>query len=132
MLVASRVPNTTARCRYVGIDIPRWLRDDIVDVVSLGGGYVPLNAEWPELIELGRSYGVPVYPVLSASGFRGSYGAIEMWRAAASNAYHAGATGVYLFNHFPNKPSAQFQELGDRKSLATMDKVFVVENDPDG
>jgi len=132
MLAAARVPSTTARCRYAGIDIPRWLQGDIVDVVSLGGGYVPLNAEWPELIRLGRSCGVPVYPVLSASGFRGPYGAIEMWRAAASNAYHAGATGVYLFNHFPNKPSAQFKELGDPKTLATMDKVFVVENDPDG
>lgn len=132
LLVAARVPTTVSQCRYVGIDIERWMKDDLVDIVSLGGGYVPINADWDELLKLGSRYDVPVYPVLSASGFRGPYGAIEMWRAAAANAYRAGAPGVYLFNHFPNQPSAQFKELGDPKALATRDKVFVVENDPAG
>lgn len=39
---------------------------------------------------------------------------------------------MYLFNHFPNKPSPQFTELGDPKTLAAMDKLFAVENDPAG
>jgi len=132
MLVAARVPTTVSQCRYVGIDIESWMKGDLVDIVSLGGGYVPINADWDGLLKRGSRYDVPVYPVLSASGFRVSYGDIEMWRAAAANAYHAGAPGVYLFNHFPNQPSAQFRELGDPKALATMDKVFVVENDPAG
>ena len=132
MLVAARVPTTTSRSLHVGIDIQRWLKDDLVDVVSLGGGYVPLNADWAEMLNLGRRHSVPVYPVLSASGFRGKYADIEAWRAAASNAYRAGAEGVYLFNHAPNKPSAQFKELGDPKTLAAMNKVFAVENDPSG
>ena len=132
MLVAARVPTTTSRCLHVGIDIQRWLKDDLVDIISLGGGYVPLNADWAPMLNLGRRYDVPVYPVLSASGFRGTYAAIEAWRAAASNAYGAGAEGIYLFNHSPNKPSAQFKELGDPKTLAAMDKIFALENDPSG
>ena len=130
MLVAVRVPTTVSRCQYIGIDIERWLRDDLVDILTLGGGYVPLNADWDELVKLGGRHRVPVYPVLSGSGFRGRYAAIEAWRAAAANAFRAGAAGVYLFNHCPNKPSAQFRELGDPETLAGLDKLFAVENEP--
>lgn len=132
MLVGVRVPTTVSRCRYAGIDIEHWMKEDMADIVSLGGGYVPINADWDEMLKLGSQYDIPVYPVLSASGFRGKYSEIEAWRAAASNAYRAGAEGVYLFNHFPNKPSAQFKELGDPEKLATLDKLFAVENDPSG
>ena len=132
MLVAARVPTTVSRCQYVGIDIERWLKEDLLDVMSLGGGYVPFSMPTAPMVKLGHRYEVPVYPVISASGLRGQYSAIEGWRAAASNMWRAGADGIYLFNHFPNKPSPQFQELGDPQQLATMDKLFAIENDPAG
>jgi len=87
MLVAVRVPTTTSRCLHVGIDIERWLEEDLVDIVSLGGGYVPFNANWDEMLKFGRRFDTPVYPVLSASGFGGRYKDIQGWRAAASNAF---------------------------------------------
>ena len=135
MLVAARVPMTVPLCRHVGIDIERWLAEDLLDVLPTGGGYVPFTMPTAELVKLGHKYHVPVYPSISASGMRcgegyGSegYGSIEAWRGAAANAWRAGADGVYLFNHAPNKPSPQFMELGDPKKLATMDKLFVIDN----
>jgi len=132
MLVAARVPTTVSRCQYVGIDIERWLKEDLLDVMSLGGGYVPFTMPTAAMVKLGHRYEVPVYPVISASGLTGYYSGIEGWRAAASNRWRAGADGVYLFNHIVigPKPTPQFQELGDPQQLATMDKLFAIENDP--
>ena len=133
MLVGVRIPAKISQCYHVGIDIDRWLDEDLTDLLSLGGGYVPLTNDWNEMVNLGHRHGVPVYPVISNSGLRGPYNtSIEAWRAAAMNAWRAGADGIYLFNHFPNEPSLQFQQLGDPRALARMDKVFTVENDVAG
>lgn len=132
MLVSARVPATVSRCRYIGIDIEPWLAAGHLDMMSLGGGYVPFTSDWKEMVDLGHRHGVPVYPVISASGMRGPYAAIEAWRGAAMNIWQSGADGVYLFNHAPNAPSPQFKQLGDPSALATMDKIFAVENNPSG
>jgi hypothetical protein len=131
MLVAARVPMTVATCKHVGIDIERWLKEDLLDILPTGGGYVPFTMPTTELVKLGHKHGVPVYPTISASGMRGAagnYGSVEAWRGAASNAWFYGADGMYLFNHFPNKPSEQFKELGDPVTLAKLDKLFAIDN----
>ena len=130
MLVAARVPMTVAMCKHVGIDIERWLADDLLDVLPTGGGYVPFIMPTGELVKLGHRYQVPVYPTISGSSMRGGegYDSIEAWRGAAASAWRAGADGVYIFNYFPNKPGPQFMELGDPQKLATMDKLFVIDN----
>ena len=130
ILVAARVPMTKKASLHVGIDIERWLKDDLLDVLTTGGGYVPFTMPTRELVELGHAYKVPVYPTISASGMR-SHSAIEGWRGAAANAWHAGADGMYLFNTFPRKPGhPHFTELGDPEALARMKKVFIIDNRP--
>ena len=130
ILVAVRVPMTRRTCRHVGIDIEAWLREGLVDVLATGGGYVPFTMPTKELVTLGHEQGLQVYPTISASGMRG-YGSIEGWRGAASNIWHAGADGVYLFNTFPRKANhPHFTQLGDPAALAEMDKIFVIDNKP--
>ena len=131
MLVAARVPMTVKTCKHVGMDIEGWLTEDLLDLLPTGGGYVPFTMPTSELVKLGHKYGVPVYPTISASGMRGAdgtYGSIEAWRGAASNAWFFGADGMYLFNHFPNTPSEQFKELGDPVTLSKLDKLFAIDN----
>ncbi|NOY29245.1 MAG: family 10 glycosylhydrolase [Planctomycetes bacterium] len=131
ILVATRVPSTKKICRYIGIDIEQWLKDDLLDVLTTGGGYVPFTMPTKELVELGHAYDTPVYPTISASGMRGPHSSDAHWRGAASNARHAGADGIVLFNTFPTTPNhPHFMELGDSESLARMDKVFVMDNIP--
>ena len=130
ILVAARVPMTKKTCLHVGIDIERWLKHDLLDVLTTGGGYVPFTMPTRELVELGRTHRVPVYPTISNSGMKG-HGSDAHWRGAAANIWHAGADGVYLFNTFPRKPNhPHFTELGDAKALARMDKLFVMDNNP--
>ena len=109
-------------CRNVGIDIERWLREDLLDIMSLGNGDAWPNLPVEELVKLAHRYKVLAYPCLKYSGY--GHSDIESWRAAASNAWRAGADGMYFFNHFPSEPSPQFKELGDPVQLATRDKMF--------
>ena len=129
ILVAARVPMTRRTCRHVGIDIGAWLREGLVDVLVTGGGYVPFTMPTRELVTLGHEHGVQVYPTISASGMKGR--TIAGWRGAASNAWQAGADGVYLFNTFPRQAGhPHFTQLGDPEALAKMDKMFAIDNKP--
>ena len=128
ILVAVRVPMSVDTCRYAGIDIKRWLKEDLLDVMSLGNGEAWPNIPAEGMIKLGHDYDVPVYPCLKYSGFGRDH--IRTWRAAAANAWRAGADGVYLFNltpynrYDPDEFSPQFKELGDPVKLITLDKWF--------
>jgi len=131
ILVATRVPMTKGKCLHVGIDIERWLKDDLLDVLTTGGGYMPFTMPTRELVELGHAHKVPVYPTISASGMKPPHNTDAHWRAAAANAWHTGADGIVLFNTFPSEPKhPHFTQLGDPEVFARMDKVFVMDNRP--
>jgi len=129
ILVAARVPMTIERCRHVGIDIEKWLDEDLFDILNTEGGYVPFTMPTRELVKLGHAHGVPVYPTISDSGMVPPHNTDAHWRAAAANIWHSGADGVYLFNTFPSTPGhPHFTQLGDPKKLARMSKVFVIDD----
>jgi len=129
ILVATHVPMSREACLHVGIDIERWLRDDLLDVLVIGSGYQPLSMPSGDLVELGHAHDVPVYPNISNSGMSQWGGRIEAWRGAASNVWQAGADGINLFNWFPGDANDPvFMTLGDPKTLAGLDKVFGIDN----
>ncbi|MFH0964037.1 MAG: LamG-like jellyroll fold domain-containing protein [Planctomycetota bacterium] len=129
ILVATRVPMTVGKCRHVGIDIKTWLDDDLLDILTTGGGYVPFTMPTRDLVELGHAHNVPVYPTISNSGMRDRFHTINAWRAAAANAWAAGADGIVLFNTFPHSPGhPHFTQLGDPDTLRCADKLFAIDN----
>jgi len=129
VLVATRVPMTVRKCRHVGIDIKTWLADDLLDVLTIGGGYVPFTMPTRDLVDLGHRHDAPVYPTMSASGLRNRFRTIKAWRGAAANAWLNGADGIVLFNTFPGvQGHPHFTQLGDPEALRYADKVFAVEN----
>ena len=133
ILLAVRVPDSVEYCRGMGIDIERWLREGLVDLLTTTC-YFRLNP-WEYSVELGHRYGVPVYASLSESrvnekvdGRDGEFtrqGNIQSYRARAMEAWHAGVDGIYLFNFFDPK-RAEWKELGDPKTLAGLDKLYFV------
>jgi len=128
MLVAIRVPDSVEYCKAMGLDIVKWLEEDLVDMLSVSD-YFRLN-HWEVSVELGHKYGVPVYPSLSETRIADKQGkrardSVECYRGRAMNAWAAGADGIYMFNAF-NPRSPLWRELGDPKALETMDKVYVV------
>ena len=127
ILVAVRVPDSVGYCQDMGFDIERWMQEGLVDML-ITTCYFRLNP-WEYSVKLGHKYGVPVYPCLSDSRVRGETrfrrSSTESYRGRAMNAWAAGADGLHLFNHFD--PNAQiWKELGDPKTLATMDKLYFV------
>jgi hypothetical protein len=144
ILLATRVPATLEQGRYIGTDVETWLKEGLVDFVTVGGGYVPFSVPTAEIAGVCRRYGVPVYPCISASGMtrrapfgKGQLYGIEGWRATAANAFAQGADGISLFNLFPSPGNAAhndlvrraFSELGDPATLAGKDKLFVLDNE---
>ena len=129
ILVSVRTPTTVERSRHVGIDVERWLREDLFDVLTISGGYVPYTMPIRDMIKLGHAYGKPVYPTISGSGLRDKFRATPAWRGAAMNSFANGADGIVLFNTFPRHPGhPRFTELGDPEKLKYMAKLFAIDN----
>ncbi|MCA9068176.1 MAG: hypothetical protein KDA84_04600, partial [Planctomycetaceae bacterium] len=126
ILLAVRVPTTVALCRKIGIDIGAWLEDKLVDLLTVGGGYLTFDVKVDQLIALGHKHGVPVYPCLSQSGLmyrpprgKSSKQPPEAWYGAASRLWAEGADGIYTFNLFPGPGSDQDRKYA-RKVLSTI------------
>lgn len=126
ILIAVRVPDSVEYSRAVGLDIERWLKEGLVDVL-VGTCYFQLNP-WEYLVELGHRYDVPVYPCLSESRVRAEgppyrRQSQESYRARAARVWQSGADGVYTFNFFAAK-SPLLREMGDPAVLAKLDKTY--------
>jgi len=128
LLIASRLPSRIDCCRRIGIDIERWLDDDLIDVVVSSLEVDPFTGPAGELADLGHRCNAPVYARLAEGqfGFLG-LDSLTGWAAAATNAWNAGVDGLYTFNHF-NPQSPVWRTIGDPAQLAKMDKVFAVDN----
>ncbi|MEA3401449.1 MAG: family 10 glycosylhydrolase, partial [Armatimonadota bacterium] len=114
ILVSVRVADSVGFDRDMGLDIERWLEEDLVDIL-ITTCYFRLNP-WEYSVELGHRYDVAVYPCLSDSRVRGETRfhrrSVESYRGRAMNAWTAGADGIHLFNFF-NPDSPVFREVGD-------------------
>ena len=128
MLLAVRVPDSVDFCRTVGIDVERWLAEGLVDVLMTTCIF-RLNP-WQTSVDLGHTYGVPVYPCLSDTRHTGEAEAVRAsgacYRARATNVWDSGADGVYLYNYhkYHGSHSSLLRELGDPKTLAGLEKVY--------
>jgi len=126
ILVAVRVPDCIEFCRTLGFDVPRWLREDLVDLMTVSG-YFRLE-KWKWSVALGHDHRVPVYACLSESRQRDAevkavYTSQEGYRARAMNAWYSGVDGIYLFNAF-DPTSPLWRELGDPSALKQLSKVY--------
>lgn len=126
ILLSVRVPDSAEYCRAIGIDIERWLKEGLVDMMVVGG-YFRLNP-WETSVALGHQYGVPVYPSLDETRFKDEEAkklrsSEEGLRARAMNVWNSGADGVYAFNHF-NPRASYWREIGDPKTMERLDKTY--------
>jgi len=126
MLVAVRVPDSVEYSAALGLDMVRWLKEDLIDLMTVGCFY-QLNP-WETSVTLGHQYGVPVYPSLSEPRFadpRSQQARLSLpcYRGRALEAWNAGADGIYMFNFFdPHSPL--WRELGDPAELQNMDQLY--------
>ncbi|MCC7476625.1 MAG: hypothetical protein IT425_14645 [Pirellulales bacterium] len=129
ILLSARTPDSVEYCRALGLDIENWLASGLIDLWMPSGSY-RLN-EWDGNVQLAHKYGVKVFPSLDNSRLRDEAARNERltklaYRARAADAWRAGADGIYLYN-FPDlypSDNSLLNELGDPKTLATLDKDY--------
>jgi hypothetical protein len=125
-LLMARVPSTPKLCQRIGINIQAWLEENLIDVVSLGGGYITFDLSIKEIVALGNKHEVPVYPCLSQSGLmnrpprgKSTKQPPEAWFGAAARLWEDGADGIYAFNLFPG-PGTEADRTYARTVLKTI------------
>ena len=126
ILLAVRVPDSVEYCKFIGIDLERWLSHGLIDLL-IAGGYTQLNP-WEYSVALGRKYGVKVYPSLDEPRVRDQMAnqiraSLATYRGRALEAWSAGADGIYMFNFFDSH-SSLWNELGDPKILTRFERNY--------
>lgn len=123
LLIAVRVPDSLGFAKGIGLDLERWLQEDLIDIV-VGTCYFHFEP-WENLVALGKKFNTPVYACLSASRIvspknpeSGGVDMIPIWYAEAANAWNAGVDGIYTFNLF-NPKDILFRTLGSPDTLGS-------------
>ena len=138
-LLAIRVPDTPAMALRTGLDVEQWMKEGLLDLLIVGGGYMPYAGRLESFIDLAHQYGLPAYPCINH--FREPLA----MRSLASNFWALGADGIYLFNYFGVRlgmeggrlrpevsDSAErlkvLSQIGDPASITGLEKRFVADN----
>ena len=126
--LAVRVPPTLYDANRLGLDVAAWMAEGLVDIVIVGGGFIPFETPVREFVEAAEGTGCLVYG--SIERLRPAVDD-DVVRAIAAHHYDAGASGIYLFNYF-TKPTEwkrrMFAQLADPAALARLDKRYQMEN----
>ena len=93
ILVAIRVPDSVDYCRFIGLDLEKWLSEGLTDLLIVTG-YTQLNP-WDYSVKLARKYGVKVYPSLDEPRVRDpeaqkARASLESYRGRALQAWAGG------------------------------------------
>ena len=102
--LAVHVVDSLERSQELGMEVERWVREGLVDVLLVGMGHLPSRLRLDQFVSLGRAHGVPVYATLNGNSYRagaweGLYGRPvfrEGMRASAAYYHQEGADGFYL------------------------------------
>lgn len=122
--LAVRVPPTLADSARIGLDVPRWIADGLVDVVAAGVGWIPFEMPIAEFVEAARGTNTRVYGCLEALRPLIDDNALN---AAAYRYWRAGVDGIYLYNYFTMSPQwirRTLPQLANPNALARADKRY--------
>lgn len=137
MLIAARVPDTFATCLDNGMDAVKWMAEDLVDILIIGGGYAPWAVPVQAWVQAAQPHGVPVYPCVNQGKE-----SLPVVRGLASNWYRAGADGLYFWNlgtpfefmtgdkliEARRRCYACLNEVGAADTIADKTKVFSIDS----
>ncbi len=141
-LLAIRVPDTPEMALRTGLDVERWMKEGLLDLLIVGGGYMPYAGRLQAFIDLAHQYGLPAYPCINH--FREP---INM-HSLAANFWALGADGVYLFNYFGTRSGMEggrmqpevsdvaerikvLSQIGAPESILGLDKRFLPDDGSD-
>lgn len=121
-----RVPPTLADSARVGVDVAHWIERGLVDIVIVGGGFIPFETPVGEFAAAARGTSCRIYGCIEATR---TIDPKDM-RALASRWWRDGADGIYLYNFYTMAPDwneRTFAELSSPATLAGLDKRYKLE-----
>jgi hypothetical protein len=134
LLLAVRVATTMEACRHIGYDLPVWVKENLCDMVTAGGGAgTDPGIEVESFIELVRGAGIRFY-----TGFDGALWGehrglmpakpwdLAFTRATAAGYWNRGADGMYVFNWHSDERTRRplLTTIGSPDTLRRTDKVY--------
>ena len=140
LLLGVRVWSTLSECRDIGLDVPKWIADGLIDYCApMDSMFSDFNAEYEKFSELASGVECRVYPGLHPwTSNRMRRRAVpmtnSMCRALAHTFYAGGADGVSVFNDFvgnmwspPFYPQSlhRFHELRDPERVCSGERHYV-------
>jgi len=108
LLLGARVFQTLEECDTMGLDVPAWIAEELIDYISPADTmYCEPNLPLEAFSRLTRTGPCLLYPGLlpwSSIRMRRRLGGqpitLDQQRALAMNMYGAGADGIFFYNHF--------------------------------
>ena len=142
LILGARVYSTVAECAALGLDVPEWIRQGLLDYVSPQDVmYADHNLPYLEWSALTRARACMLYPGLHPwTSYRARFrlGRTPLGpataRALAHTMYAAGADGLSLYNHFgaaawqaPFYPQSMqlFHQLRDPERVARGERHYI-------
>jgi hypothetical protein len=125
--LTTRVPDTPHLALLTGFDVEQWLKEGLLDMLMVGGGYMPYGGRLQQFIDMAHRYGVHAYPCMN------HYKEPQIMRSVAAGFWALGADGFYLFNYGGVRETKTdprrvcLDELGDPSALVGLDKRFVAD-----
>jgi hypothetical protein len=126
--LVTRVPDSPARAKELGLDVEAWLKAGWIDAVIAGNGFTFGSNPLDLWVALAHRHRVPVYGVIERMprGFV-RYGTPETLRAAAATLWAQGADGLYTFNFYNTAEYPLLAEMSNPARLAHLPKEFFVD-----
>ncbi len=143
---AVRVPSTIAGAQAIGLDVPTWINEGLVDIVVPSCFYcTDFGVDMQEWVELTQNTPVWIYPGLEEAYWAGYTGEAdvdflwggqgakrlrlsdEMINALAANHWASGVDGLYLFNWHCKSwegDRLNLNNLGDPLRVKYRDKLY--------
>ena len=125
-----RLPSVAEVCYGIGIDILRWIREELVDIATFSGiRYAEFEMPIKECVKAAEGTNVLVF-----AGFEPrspSLLTVDMWRAVATHYWKAGVDGLHIFNagnyyYIAGVEMPHLKEMTDPELMARRDKKYQV------
>ena len=117
-----RVPPTLADSVRTGLDVPTWIGQELIDIVVVGGGFIPYETPIDEFVAAAKGTRCLVYGCIEATRHIDN----RYLRGLADRWYADGADGIYLYNFYTMSAEWNeqvYNELNDPAALQRLDKI---------
>lgn len=125
ILLALYIPDSLEFCRDIGIDVRQWLKEGLVDIVSISCHSGKFQS-WEDGIAEFADYDVQVYAALDPLAYNNNADQYTVDKNEAALAYAAGADGVYTYNYFDINHE-RFDILGSADTCGAADPSYATQ-----